>query len=214
MDRGGHVCAQAPRTGADGKPGARRLRGVRDAEASRAAEESPSLSHAFLAAAAIARSDRETYIVSHESAALSHGLNLLKEPQAGTVSLTRRPLSANGRTRRGARVIVRVAGLPGPHLREISSIRVTTEDRTVADLARILSFMEGVAGRGTSAAGYRFQQRPGGVRPRVVCQGRLPRGRTAPARVAGDSRHWQRQVCPGRFSVERLRKAFTAPTAW
>jgi hypothetical protein len=111
-----------------------------------AGRENASVAHALLSAAVIACSGRGTYVASHESAALIHGLNLLRQPPEGAVTMTREPAGAgaSGRVRRQTGVTVHVAGLPDAHVREVSGVRVTTVERTVLDLARSLPFMDAV----------------------------------------------------------------------
>lgn len=113
------------------------------AEAFEAAKSTAAQAHALQAVAAIAHADRRTYVASHESAALIHGLSLLKTPP-DLVTVTRRPGTSGGRTRRSAGLSIYVAQLPDAHVTMADGIRVTTPARTVADLARSLPFMDAV----------------------------------------------------------------------
>jgi hypothetical protein len=94
--------------------------------------------HALLAAAAVV-SMRRRHVVSHESAAIIHHLDLLNEP--GVVSLTAEP-EVRSRARHG--LAIRAAAVPESHAMSIHGVLVTTPARTVADLARTLPFMDAV----------------------------------------------------------------------
>jgi Transcriptional regulator, AbiEi antitoxin len=104
------------------------------------AENDPRLGHAIEVAAATARNKG---IASHHSAAQLHGLDLLRKPTAGTVTLTVPPGTHTGRHGQG-RVIQHVAELPSEHVTSLYGQPATTPARTVADIARTSSFMEGV----------------------------------------------------------------------
>jgi very-short-patch-repair endonuclease len=94
-----------------------------------------------LQAAAVAISLDSEHVISHESAAIIHHLDLLHEPCA--VTLTRQPgATVKNQKRKG--VIIRTAALPGEHTQPVGRARVTTPARTVADLARVLPFMGAV----------------------------------------------------------------------
>jgi hypothetical protein len=81
-------------------------------------------------------------VASHQTAALIHGVALLKEPDASVVCLSRRP----GRNRSGPPgVRFHSAALPPGHVAQRYGVRLTTEARTVIDLARSLPYLEGVA---------------------------------------------------------------------
>jgi hypothetical protein len=117
--------------------------------ATRAAVESagdnPRLKHA-LAVRAVTASVGEDAVASHESAAIIHGLDLLKPTlaeAAQTVTLTRP--DARRRNRTGfAGVVFRAASLPPEHVTKWHSVLVTTVARTVTDLGRGLPFMDAV----------------------------------------------------------------------
>lgn len=81
-------------------------------------------------------------VASHQSAAILHGFDLLREPGDGAVWLTRPP----GRYRNGGVQGVRFhsAAIPAEHVTRVLGVRVTTPARTVLDLARSLPYMEGV----------------------------------------------------------------------
>lgn len=82
-------------------------------------------------------------VASHHSAALMHGLNLLHKPPDKTVTLTVPPGTRTGRYGRGG-VIRHNARLPGDHVTAVYGVPVTTVARTVVDIARTVTFMEGV----------------------------------------------------------------------
>lgn len=96
--------------------------------------------HALLAAAAVVSLDRP-HAVSHESAATIHHLDVLNEP--GVITLTREP-GATTRNQKRTGLTIRTAPLPDPHTTTIGRTMVTTPARTVADLARLLPFMDAV----------------------------------------------------------------------
>jgi hypothetical protein len=108
----------------------------------------PGLGHAIRAAALRATGKQEDSVVSHESAALLHGIDLLSGP-AGTsledcVSLTVPPGRRTGR-HAAPDVSVHVAELPLKHKEErFFRVPVTTGARTVVDIARASTFMRGV----------------------------------------------------------------------
>lgn len=81
-------------------------------------------------------------VASHQSAALLHGIDLLKSPGDGAVWLTRPPGQKHGRRLDGIHVYS--ARLPDGHVTRLFGLPVTTATRTVVDLARSQSFMEGV----------------------------------------------------------------------
>ena len=76
------------------------------------------------------------------SAAQLHGLRLLTQPPDGTVTLTVPPGSRTGR--HAARIICHAAELPEQQVTKRYGVPVTTAARTVADIARTTTFMEGV----------------------------------------------------------------------
>lgn len=112
--------------------------------ATRAAVESaaadPRLGHALRVAAARAAVGRHA-VASHQSAAVLHGIDLLRTPGDGTVWLTRPPGQRCGHQEG---IHLYSAQLPGSHVLALDGVRVTTATRTVVDLARSLPFMEGV----------------------------------------------------------------------
>jgi hypothetical protein len=96
-----------------------------------------------LAAAAAVALAGPLAVVSHQDAALLHGLALLKRPPAGVSAITRPPTAERGRRlRRG--VSSHTARLPTRHVVIIDGIPVTSVERTVVDLARSLPFTAGV----------------------------------------------------------------------
>ena len=101
----------------------------------------PRLRHAVQVAAVTGR--LRSAVASHHSAALMHGLALLSQPPDGTVTVTVPPGERTGPYGR-AGVIRHAAELTDDHVTKLSGIRVTTAARTVADLARTSTFMEGV----------------------------------------------------------------------
>jgi hypothetical protein len=106
------------------------------------ADSAPATRHALLAAAAMTSQTTRRAAASHHSAALIHGLDLLRAPEPDLVSLTCGPGGYRGRS--SASVLVRSAQLPRNHVMRRHGVWVTTATRTVVDLARSLSFMEGV----------------------------------------------------------------------
>jgi Protein of unknown function (DUF559) len=106
-----------------------------------AAAADPARAHALLVAGAIERVGGG--VASHQSAAVLHGLSLLTKPPDGTVILTVPPGRRPGSYGR-ARVIRHSAELPGKQVTELFGLAVTTAGRTVVDIARTSSFMEGV----------------------------------------------------------------------
>jgi predicted transcriptional regulator of viral defense system len=105
------------------------------------AETDPRLRHAVVVAAAIAHTRRG--VASHHSAARMHGLDLLREPSVGAVTLTVPPGTHTGRHGH-TDVIQHAAGLPSDHVTRLYGQPATTTARTVADIARTSTFMEGV----------------------------------------------------------------------
>jgi hypothetical protein len=106
-----------------------------------AADNRPRQEVLRVAAVTAAQSARGA-VASHQSAALIHGLSLLREPPDGVVWLTRPPGAYRGRSVAGVRF--HSARLPPDHVTALGGVAVTTATRTVIDLARSLSFMEGV----------------------------------------------------------------------
>jgi hypothetical protein len=84
----------------------------------------------------------EGSVISHQTAAQLHGLELLTEPSPPVVTLTRPPGVGSKSGKRDVRV--HVAALPSNHLGARFAIPVTTVARTVIDLARECDFPAGV----------------------------------------------------------------------
>jgi hypothetical protein len=82
-------------------------------------------------------------VVSHRSAALIHGLDLLGRETRRTVTLTRPPDSTSSRMGRPG-VRIHAAALPAGHVVIRHGMPVTSTARTVIDLARTRSFLAGV----------------------------------------------------------------------
>ena len=101
----------------------------------------PRQDHALRVAAARAAVGRHA-VASHQSAALLHGIDLLKSPADGVVWLTRPVGQRCGRQLDGIHLYS--AHLPESHVMTLNGVRVTTASRTVVDLSRSLPFMEGV----------------------------------------------------------------------
>ena len=91
------------------------------------------------AAAAVVQSGGVA-VVSHQSAALIHGIELISRP--GDVTITGRP--ARGRTGT-AGVHLYTTPLPPEHVTRRVGLPVTTAARTVIDIARTMTFADGVA---------------------------------------------------------------------
>jgi hypothetical protein len=107
-----------------------------------AAESAPATLHALRAASVMVSQTTRRAAASHQSAALIHGLDLLRAPAPDTVSLTCGPGGYRGRSPSG--VLFHSAQLPRNHVMRRHGVWVTTATRTVVDLARSLPFMEGV----------------------------------------------------------------------
>jgi predicted transcriptional regulator of viral defense system len=97
--------------------------------------------HAVLATAALAVTGPGA-IVSHHSAALIHGLDLLGRGIGETVAFTRPPGTTSTKCGPGAHL--HIADLPAGHVVARHGIPVTSVARTVIDLARASSFAAGV----------------------------------------------------------------------
>jgi hypothetical protein len=82
-------------------------------------------------------------VVSHHSAALIHGLDLLGRDICTTVALTRPPGGTSSRTGRPG-VRLHIAALPAEHVVTRHGMPITSAARTVIDLARASSFLAGV----------------------------------------------------------------------
>jgi Transcriptional regulator, AbiEi antitoxin/Protein of unknown function (DUF559) len=105
------------------------------------ASSDPRQAHALRVAAARACIGH-TGVASHQSAAVLHGIDLLQGPADNTVWLTRPPGQYRNRCPDGVHLYS--ARLPMQHVRTLYGLPVTTATRTVIDLARSLTFMEGV----------------------------------------------------------------------
>jgi hypothetical protein len=106
------------------------------------AADDQALRHSLDVRAVLASISVADVIASHESAALIHGLPLLREPTDGTVSLTRPGGRYRGSSAGG--IHYHSALVPQDHVTTRHGVRVTTACRTVADLARTLPFMDAV----------------------------------------------------------------------
>ncbi|HUC21928.1 MAG TPA: DUF559 domain-containing protein [Streptosporangiaceae bacterium] len=95
----------------------------------------------LLSAAAAAASLGPSAVVSHETAALLHGLSLLGSPPAA-LTITRPPGAGSRSARRG--ISLHCAALPAAHVGGRLGVPVTTVPRTVIDLARVLDFRAGL----------------------------------------------------------------------
>jgi hypothetical protein len=107
------------------------------------AGEDPGLGQALLVSAAVGAQSLRDAVASHQTAALIHGISLLKTPPSDIVWLTR----PQGRYRGGAvkGVMFHSAALPQGHVTVRYGVRLTTGARTVLDLARSLPYIDGVA---------------------------------------------------------------------
>ena len=112
------------------------------AEAVATGEKDNAHAHALAVRAALMVASAAGAVASHESAALIHGIPLLKEPSEGLVSLTRPATVFRDRPLRGVRFYP--ARLPAGHVTMELEVPVTTITRTVIDLSRTRSFMDGV----------------------------------------------------------------------
>ena len=101
----------------------------------------PRQAHALRVAAARVCIGR-TGVASHQSAAVLHGIDLLRHPPDGAVWLTRSPDQYRGRPPDGVHLYS--ARLPRQHVTTLYGLPVTTATRTVVDLARSQTYMEGV----------------------------------------------------------------------
>jgi hypothetical protein len=82
-------------------------------------------------------------VASFHSAAVLHGLDLLKRPPEDRVTLTVPPAKRRERVRT-ADVVFHASELQKKHVTRLYNLPVTTAARTVADLARTLPFVDGV----------------------------------------------------------------------
>lgn len=102
----------------------------------------PGLRHA-LDVVAVRDTKTGMTVASHHSAAQLLRLNLLNAPSPGTVTFTVPPgtrVSYYARTG----VVCHMAELPGEHMTTLYGVPATTAARTVVDIARTSTFMEGV----------------------------------------------------------------------
>lgn len=95
----------------------------------------------LLAGAAAVNSLSRDAVVSHQAAAQIHELDLLVSPTE-RIAITRPPGRRRSSDTPG--VLVHSAALPAWHVCRRLGVPVTTASRTVVDLARTLSFREGV----------------------------------------------------------------------
>ena len=95
----------------------------------------------LLSAGAAAAALGPSAVVSHETAALLHGLSILGPPPT-ELSITRPPGYGSRSSRPGVRI--HYAALPAEHVGGRLAVPVTTVSRTVIDLARMLDIRAGV----------------------------------------------------------------------
>jgi hypothetical protein len=108
------------------------------AATARALEGKPDGAHVLRAAAAVARMGRGA-VLSHRSAAVLHGIDLVGN--VGDVTITGRPAAG----RKGSDgVHLYTTPLPPEHVTTKFGVPVTTVARTVVDLARTATFADGV----------------------------------------------------------------------
>lgn len=86
---------------------------------------------------------RQDAVVSYQSAAVLHRLDLLRLPPHNGVTLTVPP-SRRWERGKSASIVFHSAELPAEHLTRIYGVPLTTPARTVADLARTLPFTDAV----------------------------------------------------------------------
>jgi very-short-patch-repair endonuclease len=106
-----------------------------------AAQLNPRRLHALRVAAVQARVGAA--VASHHSAGRILGLDMLDPPAEETVTLTRQP-PQRSRTRPVAGVIFHNAAVPDWQLLEAFGVSLTSVSRTVVDIARTSSFVQGV----------------------------------------------------------------------
>ncbi len=106
------------------------------------AADDPRRCHALAVIAAMSSAGRDT-VGSHHSAALVHGLDLLEPAPRDIVTLTGAVSRTSNRPTAGG-IVFHVAALPPSHVTKCLGVPVTTAARTVADLARMVPFMEAV----------------------------------------------------------------------
>lgn len=106
------------------------------------AEDDPTRAH-VLRVIAIRATVGRAALVSHQSAALLHGLSLLNSLPVDTVTLTL-PTAKPWNRPASAGVVFHSADLPRGHVTRLYNLPVTTAARTVVDLARTLPFTDAV----------------------------------------------------------------------
>jgi very-short-patch-repair endonuclease len=106
------------------------------------AEGNPTRTHVLHVLAMRATVGRAA-IVSHQSAALLHGLSLLNSLPIDIVTLTL-PTAKRWERPTTAGVVFHCVDLPPGHVTRLYNLPVTTAARTVVDLARTLPFMDAV----------------------------------------------------------------------
>jgi predicted transcriptional regulator of viral defense system len=143
------------------------------------ATQDQGLAHALHVAGVIGKG--KEMIASHQSAAMMRGLDQMQRPLDGTVTVTVPPGARSGPYRR-AGVVRHGAELPAAHVSTLFGLPVTTAARTVADIARSASFMEGVV-VADSALHQRWASKTELRRVLVVCD-RWP-GASAARAVVG-----------------------------
>jgi Protein of unknown function (DUF559) len=99
--------------------------------------------HALRVIAEVLATGQSRVVGSHESAAVIHGLDLIGNPSARLVTVTRSTRHAGSRSGRPG-IKVYAADLPSHHVVVKDGVPVTSVARTVVDLARVGSFAEGV----------------------------------------------------------------------
>ena len=107
------------------------------------AESDACLGHAIKVAAAVAANRRRGGVGSHHSAARVHGIEMLHPPEEGIVTITVPPGQRTGRPKE-TDIVRHAAGLPAHHVTKFRGMSVTNVARTVVDIARISTFMQGV----------------------------------------------------------------------
>jgi len=106
------------------------------------AKADPAQLHSLQVATVIAVTKRD-WVASHHSAAIIHGLDLLEHPPDNLIAVTTANRgTGNWNTYKGVRV--HAAKLPPAHVTMRSGVPCTSVARTVVDLARCSSFIQGV----------------------------------------------------------------------
>lgn len=118
-----------------------RYGGYATASAVAAAKADPRLAHALQVAVVLGRTPGG--VTSHHSAARMFGIDLLTKPPDETVTLTMPSGTRPGISGR-ANIVRHRAELPVEQVVKLYGLRVTTAARTVIDIARAATFMEGV----------------------------------------------------------------------